>query len=144
MHECWQQYFWWIICIILQLIPHVHRLSLWSFIFENLVSLSYVSFGTEPIFVKNLLVLADDPLFSFENRLFPFQTLPRILHNIAPAFSLGSCSFIVEQSKESTARVVVWKEIGVIRSYTMESTYSGCDQGPYKVSGVSIWIISVL
>lgn len=61
-----------------------------------------------------------------------YRTLPRILHNIAPAFSLGSCSFIVEQSKASTARVVVWKEIGVIRSYTMESTYSGCDQGPYK------------
>lgn len=61
------------------------------------------------------------------------QTLPRVLHNIAPAFSLGSCSFIVEPSKESTARVVVWKEIGVVRSYTMESTYSGCDQGPYKV-----------
>lgn len=61
-----------------------------------------------------------------------YRTLPRVLHNIAPAFSLGSCSFIVEQSKESTARVVVWKEIGVVRSYTMESTYSGCDQGPYK------------
>ena len=66
------------------------------------------------------------------------QTLPRVLHNIAPAFSLGSCSFIVEPSKESTARVVVWREIGVVRSYTMESTYSGCDQGPYKVS--SYWI----
>lgn len=61
-----------------------------------------------------------------------YRTLPRVLHNIAPAFSLGSCSFIVEQSKESTARVVVWREIGVVRSYTMESTYSGCDQGPYK------------
>ncbi|XP_068741274.1 cytosolic carboxypeptidase 1-like [Montipora capricornis] len=61
-----------------------------------------------------------------------YRTLPRVLHNIAPAFSLGSCSFIVEQSKESTARVVVWREIGVVRSYTMETTYSGCDQGPYK------------
>lgn len=61
-----------------------------------------------------------------------YRTLPRVLHNIAPAFSLGSCSFIVEPSKESTARVVVWREIGVVRSYTMESTYSGCDQGPYK------------
>ena len=65
--------------------------------------------------------------------IYLLQTLPRVLHNIAPAFSLGSCSFIVEQSKESTARVVVWREIGVVRSYTMESTYSGCDQGPYKV-----------
>ncbi|KXJ16139.1 cytosolic carboxypeptidase 1 [Exaiptasia diaphana] len=61
-----------------------------------------------------------------------YRTLPSVLHNIAPAFFLGSCSFLVEPSKESTARVVVWREIGVLRSYTMESTYSGCDQGPYK------------
>lgn len=47
---------------------------------------------------------------------------------------MGSCSFIVERSKESTARVVVWREIGVQRSYTMESTLCGCDQGKYKVS----------
>lgn len=49
---------------------------------------------------------------------------------------MSNCSFIVEKSKESTARVVVWKEIGVARSYTMESTYCGCDQGRYKVTRV--------
>lgn len=62
-----------------------------------------------------------------------FQTLPKILSQIAPAFSMASCSFVVERSKESTARVVVWREIGVQRSYTMESTLCGCDQGKYKV-----------
>lgn len=62
-----------------------------------------------------------------------FQTLPKILSQIAPAFSMGSSSFVVERSKESTARVVVWREIGVQRSYTMESTLCGCDQGKYKV-----------
>lgn len=46
---------------------------------------------------------------------------------------MSSCSFVVEKSKESTARVVVWREIGVQRSYTMESTLCGCDQGKYKV-----------
>ncbi|XP_028418309.1 cytosolic carboxypeptidase 1-like isoform X2 [Dendronephthya gigantea] len=60
------------------------------------------------------------------------RTLPRILHSIAPAFSFQNCSFVVESSKESTARVVVWRELGVTRSYTMESTYCGTDQGPYK------------
>ncbi|KAI3372802.1 hypothetical protein L3Q82_023259 [Scortum barcoo] len=58
--------------------------------------------------------------------------LPKILSQIAPAFSMASCSFVVERSKESTARVVVWREIGVQRSYTMESTLCGCDQGKYK------------
>lgn len=40
----------------------------------------------------------------------------------------------MEKSKEATARVVVWKELGVARSYTMESTYCGADQGQHKVS----------
>lgn len=65
--------------------------------------------------------------------LYVFQALPKILSQIAPAFSMVSCSFVVERSKESTARVVVWREIGVQRSYTMESTLCGCDQGKYKV-----------
>ncbi|CAB1319461.1 unnamed protein product, partial [Coregonus sp. 'balchen'] len=59
-------------------------------------------------------------------------TLPKILSQMAPAFSMASCSFVVERSKEATARVVVWREIGVQRSYTMESTLCGCDQGKYK------------
>ncbi|KAJ4940489.1 hypothetical protein JOQ06_026789 [Pogonophryne albipinna] len=62
-----------------------------------------------------------------------YRALPKILSQIAPAFSMGSCSFVVERSKESTARVVVWREIGVQRSYTMESTLCGCDQGKYKL-----------
>uniref|UniRef100_A0A8C5LUF7 Cytosolic carboxypeptidase 1 n=1 Tax=Leptobrachium leishanense TaxID=445787 RepID=A0A8C5LUF7_9ANUR len=62
-----------------------------------------------------------------------YRTLPKVLSQIAPAFSLTSCSFVVEKSKESTARVVVWRELGVQRSYTMESTLCGCDQGKYKI-----------
>ncbi|KAJ8005972.1 hypothetical protein DPEC_G00123440 [Dallia pectoralis] len=61
-----------------------------------------------------------------------YRTLPKILSQTAPAFSMASCSFVVERSKEATARVVVWREIGVQRSYTMESTLCGCDQGKYK------------
>ncbi|NWS38085.1 CBPC4 carboxypeptidase, partial [Probosciger aterrimus] len=63
-----------------------------------------------------------------------YRTLPKILDKVAPAFVMNSCSFLVEKSRESTARVVVWKEMGVLRSYTMESTYCGCSHGLYKVS----------
>ncbi|KAJ1069555.1 hypothetical protein K5549_006139 [Capra hircus] len=45
---------------------------------------------------------------------------------------MSSCSFLVEKSRASTARVVVWREMGVSRSYTMESSYCGCNQGPYQ------------
>lgn len=61
-----------------------------------------------------------------------FRVLPEILHQTAAAFSLENCSFVVEKSKETTARVVVWRQIRVVRSYTMESSYCGCDQGPYR------------
>ncbi|NWR58333.1 CBPC4 carboxypeptidase, partial [Bucorvus abyssinicus] len=63
-----------------------------------------------------------------------YRTLPKILDKVAPAFVMSSCSFLVEKSRESTARVVVWKEMGVLRSYTMESTYCSCSHGLYKVS----------
>ncbi|MEE6503713.1 hypothetical protein FKM82_004911 [Ascaphus truei] len=61
-----------------------------------------------------------------------YRALPKILDKIAPAFSMANSSFLVEKSRESTARVVVWREIGVLRSYTMESTYCGFNQGTYK------------
>ena len=61
------------------------------------------------------------------------QTIPKTLDRIAPAFSFNSCNYHIEKSRCATARVVVWREIGVLRSYTMESTYNGCDQGIYKV-----------
>ncbi|XP_048829590.1 cytosolic carboxypeptidase 4 [Brienomyrus brachyistius] len=61
-----------------------------------------------------------------------YQTIPQALDGVAPAFSLASCSFVVERSREPTARVVLWREMGVLRSYTMESTYNGCNQGLYK------------
>ncbi|XP_026221723.1 cytosolic carboxypeptidase 4 [Anabas testudineus] len=61
-----------------------------------------------------------------------YRTLAKALDRIAPAFSFNSCNYLVEKSRSSTARVVVWREIGVLRSYTMESTYNGCDQGIYK------------
>jgi len=61
-----------------------------------------------------------------------YKVLPKVLGSIAPAFSHSGCSFSVDRSKETTARVVVWRQMRVVRSYTMESSYCGCDQGPYK------------
>ncbi|KAL4641901.1 cytosolic carboxypeptidase 4-like [Arapaima gigas] len=60
-----------------------------------------------------------------------YRTISKTLDRIAPAFAFNSCNYLVEKSREATARVVVWR-IGVLRSYTMESTYNGCDQGIYK------------
>ncbi|XP_059192036.1 cytosolic carboxypeptidase 4 [Centropristis striata] len=61
-----------------------------------------------------------------------YRTIPKTLDRLAPAFSYNSCNYLVEKSRSATARVVVWREMGVLRSYTMESTHNGCDQGIYK------------
>jgi len=61
-----------------------------------------------------------------------YRQLPLILHDTAPAFSLRNSSFMVQKDRASTARVVVWKHFNVEMSYTLESTYSGMDRGPYE------------
>ncbi|GFS06475.1 cytosolic carboxypeptidase 1 [Elysia marginata] len=61
-----------------------------------------------------------------------FKLLPRLLNTTCPSFSLKNCNYIVEKAKENTARVVVWRQLNVVRSYTMESSYCGCDEGKYK------------
>jgi cytosolic carboxypeptidase protein 1 len=58
--------------------------------------------------------------------------LPRSIEQHAPAFSFKNCSFSVTPDKESSCRVVIWREIGTNMAYTLESTYSGFDRGPYK------------
>ena len=56
------------------------------------------------------------------------------MKHFCPAFSFSSCKFRVERSREATARVAVWRDFKIKRSYTMESSYCGCDQGIYSVS----------
>ena len=39
-------------------------------------------------------------------------------------FDFGSCKFSVQRCKEATGRVVTWR-MGVLNSYTMESSFYG-------------------
>ncbi|CAD6184727.1 unnamed protein product [Caenorhabditis auriculariae] len=50
---------------------------------------------------------------------------PDIMQKTCPLFSRDNCEFTVVRSKESSARVVVWRQFGVTASYTLESTYCG-------------------
>ena len=62
-----------------------------------------------------------------------FQQLSEILHKIEPTFDKRSCRYTIERGRESTARVVIWREFDVSRSYTIESTFSGCNLGKLTV-----------
>ncbi|XP_067931710.1 cytosolic carboxypeptidase 1-like [Watersipora subatra] len=88
--------------------------------------------------VDNPSVLAD------KTEDMSYKMLPKILAHNAQAFSMSSCSFSVEKAKEATGRVVVWRQIGVLRSYTMESTFCGCDQGQYSGSQINLTDLQVM
>lgn len=59
------------------------------------------------------------------------EVLAAILHQVSPAFTFESCCFDVERSKEATARVTAWRQLGIRLSYTYECSTAGCDQGMY-------------
>ncbi|PAA87586.1 hypothetical protein BOX15_Mlig013964g4, partial [Macrostomum lignano] len=61
-----------------------------------------------------------------------YRALPRLLAQSAPAFSWSNCCFAVEKAKEATARVVVWRQMRIQCAYTLEASYSCCDQGLYR------------
>jgi hypothetical protein len=61
-----------------------------------------------------------------ECRIFPF-----ILSKMNPYFCYGYSRFGVQKSKESTARVALYKELkNVPNIYTLESSFAGLDMGP--------------
>ena len=61
------------------------------------------------------------------------RVFPLILSKISPLFDFSSSRFGVQKSKEATARVAVFKELKTCPLiYTMESTFSGMDLGPFS------------
>mmetsp|Transcript_4988 Transcript_4988/g.18739 ORF Transcript_4988/g.18739 Transcript_4988/m.18739 type:complete len:969 (-) Transcript_4988:1282-4188(-) len=57
------------------------------------------------------------------------RVFPRILWKISQNFSFEDSSFGISRQKESTGRVVMNKEIGIINSYTMEASFCGSSFG---------------
>ena len=62
----------------------------------------------------------------YRERIFPY-----LLEKAADTFNFGDCSFAVQKSKESTARVVGWKELQIINCFTLECSFCGSDFGKY-------------
>lgn len=60
------------------------------------------------------------------------KMLADLLHDRFPGFERKSCRYAIEKSRESTARVVVWREFKVQHSYTLESTFCGFNRHDYK------------
>jgi len=59
------------------------------------------------------------------------RIFPALMEKNCDIFSFSDCAFVVQKSKESTARVVGWKELGITNTYTLEASFCGADYGKY-------------
>jgi len=57
------------------------------------------------------------------------RIFPRMLWKNSDTFSFSDCSFKVQRSKETTGRVVVWRECDIPNSYTLEASFAGANFG---------------
>lgn len=82
-----------------------------------------------------------DPSMRLQSRVFPIM----LSRNAPTKFTYDSCNFKVQRTKvrdgslfdhahwphpqEGTGRVFMWKEMGILNSYTMEATFCGSTLG---------------
>ena len=70
-------------------------------------------------------------MYGNNNEEMPHQTrvFPYILSKICDYFSFESSRFSVHRSKESTARISMWRELNIPNVFTMEASFCGADIG---------------
>ena len=52
-----------------------------------------------------------------------------MFHENYENFNFEDCAFIISKAKETCGRVVMYKEFGIIYSYTCESSFCGPTRG---------------
>lgn len=55
------------------------------------------------------------------------RSIPESVDQICPIFHYRDCKFAMEKEKETTARIVLFREFGILNSYTLECTFFGSD-----------------
>ena len=79
---------------------------------------------------KNLFMYGVPSKQIRENR----KIFPLLFSRKNPSFSYQDCSFVLKKEKEGTARGGVYKELGVMSSYTLEASFCGPERGKYANS----------
>ena len=72
----------------------------------------------------------------FKERVFPLMFSKR-----CEDFNFEGCSFNLQKSKESTARVVLWKEYQLINSFTLECSFCGPSKGMHADTHFTIQML---
>lgn len=74
---------------------------------------------------KNVFMYGNCDSQGFKEKIFP-----RLLCRSSDCFSFDDCCFKTQKNKESTARVVAYRELAVTNSFTLEASFCGADFGP--------------
>ena len=77
------------------------------------------------VFMYGCVCFASE-VFSHRNNSL-IRVFPYLMSQRSKIFAFPECKFAIEKEKEATARVVVFKELGVLNSYTLEATFFGSD-----------------
>ena len=78
------------------------------------------------IFMYACRNFSEDPLVArVPNQVI--WSIPENVHHFCPIFSHKECKMAVEKDKEATARIVLFKELGLLNSYTLEATFHGSE-----------------
>lgn len=60
------------------------------------------------------------------------RVFPLLFDKNTDSLSFKDCCFAVQKDRETTGRVVVWREFNVINSFTLEASFCGASAGKYK------------
>jgi len=61
------------------------------------------------------------------------ELYPQLLaRHAGPIFSTDLCRFTVRKAKAGSARVVIWRELGLTSCFTLETTFCSADTGSFK------------
>ena len=62
------------------------------------------------------------------------RMLPYLVSKLHAGYSMGKCSFKVQKSKASTARVVACRQLGLAGAYTLEASLGGasCNRSHFR------------
>ena len=56
---------------------------------------------------------------------FKQRVIPKLFSEQSEIFRYYSCKFRTEKEKGATARIVMWKEFGIMNSFTLETSFMG-------------------
>ena len=59
------------------------------------------------------------------------RIFPCLMDKNCDVFNFADCAFTVQKAKESTFRVVMWKEMNITNTFTLEASFCGPDQGKF-------------